>query len=158
EARASRELLRIHTDVPVELDLEALRYRGASRAQCFELFTELGFRTLVMEYAPTAETTEREYRLVTSAEELQSLVHELEQAGRVALRVLPDRSSSARAAIVGLAFSSAERRARYVPLGHRGMHDGPQLSVGDALATLKPLLENPAVEKIGHDLKFDAIV
>jgi DNA polymerase I len=158
EARASRELLRLHTDVPVELDLEALRYRGPSRAQCFELFTELGFRTLVMEYAPTAATTEREYRLVTSAGELHSLVDQLKQAGRFALRVLPDRPSSVRAAIVGLAFSSTERTARYVPLGHGGMHSSPQLPVSDALAALKPILEDPSVEKVGHDLKFDAVV
>ena len=54
-ARQSRELARIRTDVPVEFDAEALRYRGASRERCFEIFNELAFRTLVAEYAPTAE-------------------------------------------------------------------------------------------------------
>ena len=47
DARQSRELARIRTDVPVEFDAETLRYRGASRERCFELFTRLGFRTLV---------------------------------------------------------------------------------------------------------------
>ena len=41
-ARQSRDLARIHTDVPVEFDPEALRYRGASRQRCFEIFNELG--------------------------------------------------------------------------------------------------------------------
>lgn len=158
EARGSRELLRIHTDVPVVLDLDSLRYRGPSRERCFELFNQLGFRTLVMEYAPTAETTSRDYRLIGSPEELHALVDELKSARRFALRVLPDGPMSVRAGIVGVAFSSATRTARYVPLRHQGMHNGPQLTVEEALTALKPLLEDPDVEKVGHDLKFDAIV
>ena len=47
DARQSRELARIRTDVPVPFDPDALRYRGASRERCFELFTRLGFRSLV---------------------------------------------------------------------------------------------------------------
>jgi DNA polymerase-1 len=38
------------------------------------------------------------------------------------------------------------------------MHSGPQLTVDAALTTLKPLLGGRAVEKVGHDLKFDTIV
>src|SRR5438552_13172498 len=43
-ARQSRELARLRTDVPVEFNPDALRYRGASREQCFRIFNELGFR------------------------------------------------------------------------------------------------------------------
>jgi DNA polymerase-1 len=46
-ARASRELARIRTDVPVTFDPDALRYRGPSRERCFTLFSSLGFRSLV---------------------------------------------------------------------------------------------------------------
>ena len=56
DARQSRELARIRTDVPVDFDPAALQYRGASRDKCFELFGRLGFRSLVMEFAPTVET------------------------------------------------------------------------------------------------------
>ena len=55
DARQSRELARIRTDVPVPFDPDAVRYRGASRERCFELFTRLGFRSLVLEFAPTAD-------------------------------------------------------------------------------------------------------
>src|SRR5262249_19422825 len=44
DARQSQVLARIHTDVPVEFDPEAVRYRGASRERCFKIFNELGFR------------------------------------------------------------------------------------------------------------------
>ena len=68
DARQSRELARIRTDVPVPFEPEAARYRGASRERCFELFTRLGFRSLVLEFAPTAETVGKDYAMVESLE------------------------------------------------------------------------------------------
>ena len=55
-ALQSRELVTIRADVPLEVDFESLRYRGPTRERCYELFTRLAFRTLVAEYAPTADT------------------------------------------------------------------------------------------------------
>ncbi len=157
-ARQSRVLARIHTDVPVEFDPESLRYRGASRERCFQIFNELGFRTLVNEYAPTADTIARTYRIVNTEAELRALAARLEAAGRFALRVLPDQPSAMRAEIVGLAFSASPRDADYVPTGHRALSGTPSVPVSDALAVLEPVLENARVKKIGHDLKFDAIL
>src|SRR5205085_3693704 len=105
EARSSRELLRIHTDVPVPFDINAFRYRGPSQAECYELFSELGFRSLVMEYAPTAQTTNADYRLITTSSELDALASELEAASQFALRVLPDTTTLVRAGMVGIAVS-----------------------------------------------------
>ena len=90
DARQSRELARIRTDVPVEFHAEALRYRGASRERCFELFTRLGFRTLVMEYAPDAQTVGKDYALVRTLESVRELAAELQSARAIRLRVLPD--------------------------------------------------------------------
>src|SRR5215203_2832072 len=120
DARQSRELARIRTDVPVPFEPETLRYRGATREKCFELFTRLGFRSLVMEYAPTADTIGKDYALVDSDEALAALATELRAAGRFALRVIPDVPSAMRAAIVGLSFSTVARRARYVPVTQAG--------------------------------------
>ncbi len=158
EARSSRTLLTIRTDVPVPFDIEQFRYRGATREACYELFSELGFRSLVMEYAPTAESVARDYRLVTSREDLEMLAADLGRAGRFALRVVSATQAPLRADLVGLAFATASRAARYVPLRHSGMHGCPQLAVEETLGVLAPALENPAIEKIGHDLKFDRIV
>jgi len=157
-ARQSRELARIRIDVPVEFDPEAVKFRGGSRERSFRIFNELGFRAFAKEYAPTASTIEKSYRTVTTEEELQQLVARLKAAGRFALRVLPDRPTSMRASIVGLAFSTAPRDADYVPLGHRSLHSTPALPMAPVLDALRPLLEDEAVKKAGHDLKFDAIV
>jgi len=157
EARASRELLRIHTDVPVEFKIDDLRYRGSSPAECYALFSEMGFTTLVVEYAPTAETTTKDYRLVTAPEEFEALVADLRRAGRFALRVLGD-GPPVSAGIVGFSFATAAREARYMPLRHQGMHGVSQLDAAQTIGALKALLEDPAIEKIGHDLKTDAVI
>ncbi|MFL6279562.1 MAG: DNA polymerase I, partial [Vicinamibacterales bacterium] len=170
DARQSRELARIHTDVPVEFQAETLRYRGGSRERCFELFTRLGFRTLVMDYAPDAQSIAKDYMLVRTIEEVRALATTLRGVERFACRVLPDAPSSMLAGIAGLAVSIAPRQARYVPLAARtgnsttdlfdaqpaGAHQG--VNAADALAELKDVFENPAIAKVGHDLKFDAIV
>ena len=168
DALQSRELVTIRKDVPVDVDFESLRYRGASRQRCYELFSQLAFRSLVMEYAPTADTIEKDYALVTTAEHLESLVSELRTAGEFALRVIPDQPLAMRSAIVGIAFSTRDRHARYLPLAHEsGDTSGdllasaaapPQVDRSAALARLRPLLEDPAVKKVGHDLKFDMVV
>lgn len=158
EALACRELLRIHTNVPVAFDISAFRYRGPARDACYELFSELGFRSLVAEYAPTADTILKDYRLVTTIDDLRALVADIRAAGRMGLRVVPDRPELVRAGIAGIAVAPAARVARYIPLRHSGMHSGPQLTVDEALDVLKPVLEDTAVEKVGHDLKSDVIV
>jgi DNA polymerase-1 len=165
DALRSRELVTIHTDVPLDVDVESLKYHGASRERCYELFSRLAFRSLVNEYAPTADSIQKDYALVTTAAQLDALVERLRHAGEIALRVIPDQPSAMRAAIVGIAFSTADRQAAYVPLGHEGADGGndllsaatapPQLDEADALARLRPVLEDAGVSKIGHDLKFD---
>jgi DNA polymerase-1 len=157
-ARQSRELAKIRTDVPVEFDAESLRYRGGSRERCFQIFNELGFRAFVKEYAPTASSIAKTYRTINTVAEVQQLAERLRAAGRFALRVLPDGPTAMRAAIVGLAFSTAPRDADYVPTGHRALGETASLPVEAALEVLRPLLEDEAVKKAGHDLKFDAIV
>ena len=76
-----------------------------------------------------------------------------------------------RAGIVGLSFSTGPHHARYVPIAAR-QNDGLFSSLGEspdgaerpgvdrdaALALLEPLLEDPSIRKVGHDLKFDVIV
>ena len=81
QARQSRMLVTIHTDVDVPFDPERFRYRGADRARCYELFSKLGFRTLVTEFAPSSDAVAHDYRLVATLEEVEALARELAAAG-----------------------------------------------------------------------------
>jgi DNA polymerase-1 len=168
QALQSRQLVTISTDVPLEFDLESLRYRGASRARCYELFSRLAFRTLVNDYAPTADSVQTDYALVTTEPELELLVSELKAAGSFAIYVITDQPSAMRSTIVGIAVSTQDRQGRYIPVGHRGEGDRNDLLASASapvqldrelvLRAFKPLLEDDAIAKRGHDLKTVALV
>jgi DNA polymerase-1 len=158
QARQSRELVKIRTDVDVEFEPEIFRYRGPSSERCYALFSKLGFRTLVTEFAPTAASIEKDYTAVDSLEQLEALADSLRTAGRFALRVVADGPSCVRASLIGVVFSTAPRQARYVPLAHEGFAGGSSLNRAAALELLRGVLEDPAVAKVGHDLKADTVV
>jgi DNA polymerase-1 len=157
-AHQSRELATIHTSVPVDFDAESMRYRGGERARCFQIFSELGFTTLVKEFAPTADSVTKSYRVANTAEAVRELATRLKTAGRFSFRVLVDRPSAMQASIVGLVFSIAHRDADYVPVGHRALGGAGSLPLEDAIGALGPLFADPGIIKSGHDLKFDEIV
>ena len=174
-ARSSRELVTIHTGVAVEFDLQAFRYRGPSREACYALFSELAFRSLTTEFAPSADTTTTDYRAVTTPADLQALVEELRGVTHLAVAVVAneraatddERASGAMAAeIVGLVVSAAAGTARFVPVATPcgtvpALLDEPgppALSLREVVIALKPVLEDRAVEKAGHDLKFVSLV
>jgi DNA polymerase-1 len=167
DALRSRELVTIRRDVPLDVDLESLRYRGATQARCYELFSRLSFRTLVNEYAPTADTIQKDYALIATLPELDALIAQIRAAGECGMHVVRDRSAAMLAAIVGVSFSTADRQARYVPLGHEGVGGSQDLLAGPvpqqmesqpALERLKVVFEDTSIRKIGHDLKLDTIV
>ena len=158
DARRSRDLVTIRTDVPLEFEPDALRYRGPSPERCFALFAALGFRTLIAEYAPTAATVEKDYGVVRSAADLDALLAAVGSTGRVGLAVVADGADAMRAGLVGVALSAGPRHARYVPLGHRTLGAGDGLGRDAALGALAKPLADAGLAKVGHDLKRAALV
>src|SRR5271170_6090995 len=67
----SKELVTIHCEVPVPLDLEAMRTQKPDVAACRALFSELEFTTLLKELAPEAETVATAFVLEPSPEQIQ---------------------------------------------------------------------------------------
>jgi DNA polymerase-1 len=157
-ARQSRELARLRFDAPVSFEIENFRYKGPDRQACFALFSQLGFRTLLSEYAPDASSTVKDYRLVETTEAVAALAGELREAGRFAVRALTTQGAAVQAELVGLAFSFGQRHARYVPLRHRALDSGPQADARAALAALAPVFEDPAIGKVGHDVKLECVI
>ena len=145
QARHSRELLKIRTDVDVPFEPDRFKYAGVNRERCYELFSTLGFRSLVMEYAPTATTITKHYDVVADGEALTRLVRAAEAAGEIGFHVLTDGAGPMRATIVGFAIATAPRTAWFVPVGRSGgslldpVVDG--VSLDESLAALRPLLE-----------------
>ena len=156
-ARQSRALLEINTDAPVPFEPETLRYRGPDRDRCFSLFSRLGFRTLVAEYAPTASTVTRNYAIVRTLSELRSIVETIQSKRRCGMHVLSDSADSMRLTLTGIALSTEPRHAHYVPLGHQALDNDAVIDTAEALTVLRPMIADPTIRKIGHNVKADML-
>ena len=158
DARLSQELARIQTDVPLKFDMKTSLYGGAKSEECFELFSSLGFHSLLTDFAPTAETVTKDYQLICSKKELRDFAVQLRTRGQFAIRVICDAQTAMRTNIVGFSLSDGIHRARYIPLGQSILGSKSQLSLSEAIEILKPILEDESISKLGHDLKFDFLV
>jgi DNA polymerase-1 len=81
----SKELVTIHTSVPIEFSLEAMRTRPVDNAACRALFTELEFTTLLKDLAPDVDAVVTTYNVKASAAELKELLAEARMAGHLAV-------------------------------------------------------------------------
>jgi DNA polymerase-1 len=81
----SKELVTIHTSVPIEFSIEAMRTRPVDNAACRALFTELEFTTLLKDLAPDVDAVVTTYNVKATAEELAALLVESRAAGHLAL-------------------------------------------------------------------------
>ena len=154
DARLSRKLATIRTDVPVTFAADSLRYTGPLPERCFALFSSLGFRGLTAEFAPIAQSIDRHYDVVSSTDELHQLARKLSAAGQIGIAAISSDSSGVRAAVVGWSFSAGPGAASYVPVAHSGLTGTPNMAEREIFTALGSALVNPEIAKVGHDLKF----
>ena len=170
DIRMSKTLVTIMDDLPIDLELNALRVAEPDRARLRELFLELEFHTLVKDFGadepPPEKKLEATYGVADTVEQVDAIVAGARAAGRVSLRVEGTSPFALRGEIVGIALATEEGRAWYLPLRHRtpgmldlegvGVRNLPRLD--DArMRPLVGLLEDEGVEKVGHDLKHDML-
>jgi DNA polymerase-1 len=72
----SKELVTIHTSVPIEFSVEAMRTQPVDNAACRQLFAELEFTTLLKELAPAVDNTVIDYNLKPTGGEIAKLLSE----------------------------------------------------------------------------------
>ena len=157
EALLSKRLVTLRTDAPVSLDLEAFRRQEPDRAATYALFKELEFQVLAREYAPEVTAEAVEHRLLARLEEIEAVAAEARKSGRVGLGVVVTSALAMRAEVLGVALSWAPGRSAYVPLAHSAI-DLPQApGRSEALAALRPLLEDPEVRKASAHAKRDRV-
>ena len=77
----SKELVTIHTAVPLELDLETMRTQPPDVTACRALFTELEFTTLLKELAPAEEKRTAQYIAEPSSPEIEEFLREAKANG-----------------------------------------------------------------------------
>ncbi|MBD3656539.1 MULTISPECIES: DNA polymerase I [Marinobacter] len=162
----SRELATIKTDVELDFSLEDLPLPHQDDTRLLDLFREYEFRSWINELeskddaatpdAPQADApADKRYSIITSQAELDRW---LERLAKAPLFAFDTETTSLRymdAEIVGVSFAIEPGEAAYLPLAHDYMGAPDQLDRDQALAQLKPLLEDPDKAKLGQNLKYD---
>jgi DNA polymerase-1 len=118
--------------------------------------------------APAAPQSEKievdrsQYETVTDEAALDRWIAEATAQGYVAIDTETDCIDCIIARLAGVSMATAPNRACYIPVGHSGgdlLSEAPnQLPRELVLGKLKPLLEDPAVLKVGHNLKYDWVM
>ncbi|WP_335947874.1 DNA polymerase I [Salipiger bermudensis] len=106
------------------------------------------------------------YIWVKTAEDLAPFIDAAQQRGWVAVDTETTGLNEMACDLVGISLCTEPGEACYIPLAHRADSDGGlfgdgdlaegQMQMQEALDLLKPLLEDPAVMKIGQNMKYDA--
>jgi DNA polymerase-1 len=185
DAYLSQELARIVTDLDVPLDLDKARTEHFDPKEVEDLFHTLEFRSLfnrleklVGEQGPSApsrgdqltfldeplnisETTLAEISvqtiIVDSQEKLDKLVAELEGAEQISFDTETTSTDQMQAELVGISLAFDQNRGYYLPVGHQS-NDGKQLPKSVIIEALRGSFENPEIPKVGHNIKYDAVM
>ncbi|MGE5543180.1 MAG: DNA polymerase I, partial [Bacillota bacterium] len=169
-AAMSKMLATIVRDVPVDVDFDECRLGAPDLSKVDSLFQDLDFRNLARrvresfakagcaaaETAPAvkdggveeAQPQEEVYSIPRTVEEVREAVERSARSEIAALTFLHTPGDSWEAAISGL-FVKAATCSFFVKVGE----GESEIPWPRALQALKPLLENAAVSKVGHDLK-----
>ena len=175
-AYLSYQLATIKTDVALEVDVDQLHPGEPQREALIELYRQLEFRAwldallreapaapvaagatddLFAESAGADEAAPAQYVTLTDPADFQAWLKRLEQAEYLSFNTKLNGSDPQQAELVGLAFAVAPGEAAYLPLAHSYMGVPAQIDRNEALAALKPLLEDPARQKIVQHGKAD---
>jgi DNA polymerase-1 len=183
-AYMSQELARIVVDLDIPLDVEKARVTNFEPEAVQELFRELEFRSLmgrltdVMKLlgmeppggAPavggrqmsmfgaagsTPVETGIETVVVDSEGALEELTKVLAKAEQIAFDTETTSTDKMQAELVGISLATQAGTGYYIPVGH---DTGKQLPIEQVMAALRGPMTNPAIPKIGHNLKFDYVM
>ena len=187
-ARISLKLVTLDRQVPVESTLDDFRVRQPDRAVLGAFLEAQGFRSLLSKLgvgappppkpaaAPAPDTpaaVPASYELVLTLDDLDRWIADAVAIGLVAIDTETTSVDSMRAELVGISLSTQIGRGCYIPVLHRphaaqGTLDlgGPStdsaaptlIPAADTIRRLAPLLADPAVLKVGHNIKYDLVV
>lgn len=179
QARISKELVTLRTDVPLDMPVEELAIRPLDPDLLLPFLEEMEFSKLIdrvkrdndfVGAPPSASSAdggrdEAAYETVFTESALKSWIARARIRGVVAVDTETDNLNAMRANLVGISLSTAPGNGCYIPLGHGAgdlaSDDGDiekQMPIEKALKLLKPLFEDPSVMKVGQNLKYDCVV
>ena len=179
QARVSLRLVTLDDNAPLPAPIEALRARAPDAARLGAFLAENNFRSLAARLGvgdgsatqrprPVASEAVPEtsgfgpYECVTTLAALQPWLEAARASGILALDTETDSLDALAAGLVGVCLATAPGRACYIPLRHASadmLTETPeQIPFEEAMAALRPVLEDPGVLKVMHNAKYDTEV
>ncbi|MGB3916402.1 MAG: DNA polymerase I [Thiothrix litoralis] len=162
----SYELVTIKCDVALDCSPEALTFTPPDVDKLHALYERYEFRTRLAgletvkkeEGRGVLHTPSSGYATILTQADLDTWLQRLQAAAEFAFDTETTSLDYMEAQIVGVSFAINAGEAAYLPLAHDYLGAPPQLDRDATLAQLKPLLEDPALRKIGQNLKYDRSV
>jgi DNA polymerase-1 len=158
QAFLSRDLVKIDVDAPVSADLAHFEIGAADTERLLALFQTLEFRQLQHALTKKTDLSDKDYKPILTKEALDQLIERLKSARIFSLDTETTSQIPMRARLVGLSFALQAHEAFYIPCGHDYIGAPPQLPLTEVLNKLRPILEDPAIKKVGQNIKYDWIV
>ncbi|MDO4627424.1 MAG: DNA polymerase I [Pasteurellaceae bacterium] len=107
---------------------------------------------------PSVLVDRSHYACILNQTDLNHWLDKLTQADLFALDTETDSLDYMQANLIGISFAFETGEAAYLPLGHNYIGAPEQLDLNQTLAQLKPILENPAIKKVGQNFKYDLAI
>ncbi|MBJ80841.1 MAG: DNA polymerase I [Myxococcales bacterium] len=95
------------------------------------------------------------YKTILQEKELNDLIKKIKSVKRISIDLETTSIEATQADILGVALCLPDSPACYIPLAHEGDETPQQLAKDATLKALKPILEDPKIEKIGQNLKYE---
>ncbi|MEM6728753.1 MAG: 5'-3' exonuclease H3TH domain-containing protein, partial [Pseudomonadota bacterium] len=182
----SKRLVQLDCDMALDYELGSLEVKEPDPDALMPFLAKMEFRTLTRRMsealgidAPAIPEPEKEtpaapelapidpdaYETVRDEAALKAWIAQVYERGYVAVDTETTALNEMRADLVGVCLCVEPGAACYIPLTHKKGGDdlfgGEELAEGQmefeaALALLKPMLEDPAILKIGQNMKYDA--
>ena len=147
-ALMSQQLATLHTNLPFPHEEKFFHLKTPDLETVKAFYQEMHFHSLLKELAPQVSKTECHYLLINEEKELEELLLRLMQEKQICLDTETTDVRPMRASLVGIGLATEAGKAWYIPLN-------ANLDRAKTLALLKPLLENPHIGFIGHNIKYD---
>ena len=153
----AHELVKIKTDVELELGIEDLARSEPDTEKLTEIYKELEFNAWLQE-APEKKTiptkVNSSYICISSQDLLEKVIKNASKAKTIAIDTETTGLDYMDTDLVGISLSYKPGEAYYIPINH---HDDTvnQLKLNVVLDALKPVLESSKNKIIGQNIKFD---
>ncbi|HHT9136533.1 MAG TPA: DNA polymerase I [Candidatus Wunengus sp. YC60] len=156
QARFSQKLLKLCSDVQIQIDMDACKLNTTESAKLKKLFRGFGFNTLLADMVATAKTEETRYQLINTVEKFDAFLEQLKQQKVFAIDLETTNAKPLKAQIVGISFSWQEKEAYYLPF--MTPHGIEHLDANAVLPKIRTVLEDENIQKIGQNIKYDLLV